>query len=287
MRAIARNSALFTAGFTLMELVVTLVILGIVSAMVAVFLLKPIQGYFDTTRRARLVDAADFALRRIARDLATAVPNSVRSDATQQYMELLQSRSGGRYCNATDCGNPLLDADTTFSVIGPGVSFANLDSVVIGNLPSSGCDAYLTAPNRNLNSLNFAGSLPNLIQFTGPAFSSSCAEITKRFEIVVGPVTYACDSGATPPTLWRYSGYAIQAAQPVAIATLDALVATGVSGVPGVKAALATNVNCAQTSFDTSAKGEGLVELRIQLQDLSASGETVNLYRQVKVDNTP
>lgn len=276
MRAITRNSALFTTGFTLMELVVTIAILGIVSAMVAVFLQKPIQGYFDTTRRARLVDAADFALRRIARDLAAAVPNSVRSNG--QYMELLQSRSGGRYCNAADCGNPLLDADTTFSVIGPAVSVANGDSVVIGNLPSSGCDAYLTASNPNLRALNFVASPTTTVQFAGAAFSSSCAEITKRFEIVSGPVTYACDSGATPPTLWRYSGYAIQAAQPAPIATLD-----GLAGV--VKAALATNVNCAGTNLDASAVGEGLVELSIKLQD--SSGENITLYRQVKVDNTP
>lgn len=279
MRKTARKTSLFPTGFTLMELVVTIAILGIVSAMVAVFLQKPIQGYFDTTRRARLVDAADFALRRIARDLATAVPNSVRSNG--QFMELLQSRSGGRYCNAADCGNPLLDTDNIFDVIGPsgpppGISVANGDSVVIGNLPSSGCDAYSAAsPNRR--SLNFVSSPTTSIQFIGAAFSSSCAELTKRVEIVVGPVTYACDS-AIPQTLWRYSAYAIQAAQPTPIATLD-----GLAGV--VKATLATNVNCAGTSFDTSAVGEGLVELSIQLQD--SSGESVILYRQVKVDNTP
>jgi MSHA biogenesis protein MshO len=275
MRAIIRNSALFTTGFTLIELVMTIVILGIVSAMVAVFLLKPIQGYFDTTRRARLVDTADFALRRIARDLATAVPNSVRSNGTL-YMELLQSRSGGRYCNATDCGNPLLDADTTFSVIGPAVIVANLDSVVIGNLPNSGCNAYVTASNLNLRPLNFVVSPTTTIQFTGAAFSSSCAEITKRFEIVMGPVSYACDSATS--TLWRYSGYAITFVQPAPIATLD-----GLAGV--VKAALATNVICAGTSLDASTVGEGLVELSIKLQD--SSGESVTLYRQVKVDNTP
>jgi MSHA biogenesis protein MshO len=274
MRKTSPRIALVPTGFTLMELVVTIAILGIVSAMVAVFLQKPIQGYFDTTRRARLVDAADFALRRIARDLSAAVPNSVRSNG--QFMELLQSRSGGRFCNAADCGNPLFDADTTFSVIGPGVIVANGDSVVIGNLPSAGCDAYLAASNPNLRPLTFVSSPATSIQFTGAAFFITCAEITKRFEIVAGPVTFACDSASS--TLWRYSGYAIQASQPTSIATLN-----GLANV--VQAALATNVNCAGTNLDASAVGEGLVELSIKLQD--TSGESVSLYRQVKVDNTP
>lgn len=281
MRKRGQEEGIRSAGFTLIELVMTLVILGIVSAMVTVFLQKPIEGYFDTTRRAVLVDAADFALRRIARDLATAVPNSARSDGTRLFLELLQSRSGGRYCNAGDCGNELLDADTTFSVIGPAVSVASGDSIVIGNLPNSGCDAYSGTSNRR--SLNYAGSPTTLttISFTGASFSSSCAEITNRFEVVSGPVSYACESATK--TLWRYSGYTIQATQPTNITTLtlDTLTAS----IPGGKAALATNIICAGTILDASSVGEGLVELRIQLQD--SSGESVNLYRQVKVDNTP
>lgn len=270
-------------GFTLIEMVVTIVLLGIIAGVVTVFLQQPVQGYFDAVRRAQLVDTADFALRRIARDLATAVPNSIRSDASRNFLELLQTRSGGLYCNETDCGNPLLDGDNTFSVVGPAVSVAAGDSIVIGNLPNSGCDAYSgSTPNRR--SLNYAGVPVALssIDFSGSAFSGSCAQTTARFEIVVGPVSYACDSATA--TLWRYSGYTIQASQPASIATLD-----GLSGA--VKAALATNVNCAGgggnmgTNLDASAVGEGLVELRIQLQD--SSGESVNLYRQVKVDNTP
>jgi len=283
MRTDRRNFARPQPGFTMLEMIITIVILGIIAGIVTVFLQKPVQGYFETVRRVQLADTADFALRRIARDLAIAVPNSIRSDATRNFLELLQSRSGGLYCNETDCGNPLLDADSTFSVLGPAVSVAAGDSIVIGNLPGSGCDAY-SAASPNLRALNYAGAPTTLssITFSGGAFSSSCAEITGRFEVVVGPVSYACDSATA--TLWRYSGYAIQATQPASIAALD--------GLPGrVKAAIATNVNCAGgggnmgTNLDASEVGDGIIELRIQLQD--STGESVNLYRAVKVDNTP
>ena len=65
-------------GFSLTEAVMVIAITGILAGMVAVFIQKPVQGFFDTARRAALVDTADTALRRISRDLRAALPNSVR-----------------------------------------------------------------------------------------------------------------------------------------------------------------------------------------------------------------
>ena len=65
-------------GFTLVEMIVVIVITGIIAGVVAIFLRAPVQGYVDSARRAEMTDIADTALRRIGRDLRTAVPNSVR-----------------------------------------------------------------------------------------------------------------------------------------------------------------------------------------------------------------
>jgi MSHA biogenesis protein MshO len=271
------------AGFTLLEMIVTIAILGILSAIVTVFLQKPVQGYVDTTRRAQLVQTADFALRRIARDLAAAVPNSARAGAGGQILELLLVRSGGRYCNAADCGDPLpgngLCATCRFSVIGPAVVAADVsagDAIVVGNLPNSGCDAYTnTEPNRR----TVQASNSSTVTFSETSgFSSSCTEFTKRYQIVSGPVSYACDS--TTNTLWRYSGYAIQTNVQGSVAALSGLAGS-------LRGALATNVNCAGTNFTDIYRGDGLIQLQIELRDLRAPGESVRLYRQVKVDNTP
>jgi MSHA biogenesis protein MshO len=83
-------------GFTLVEAVVSIAVVGVLFAIVALFLRSPVQGYLDTTRRAELSDIADVAVRRLVRDLRLALPNSVRVDASGRYLEFLQVTGGGR-----------------------------------------------------------------------------------------------------------------------------------------------------------------------------------------------
>ena len=59
-------------GFTLVEAIVTIVLTGILVATAAVFIRAPVQGYIDVARRADLTDTADYALRRIGRELRQA-----------------------------------------------------------------------------------------------------------------------------------------------------------------------------------------------------------------------
>ena len=76
-------------GFTLVEMVVAMVVIGIVAGMLAVFVGVPVRSYMDTTARVELADIADTATRRIARDVRLALPNSVRVDSSGRYLELL------------------------------------------------------------------------------------------------------------------------------------------------------------------------------------------------------
>lgn len=137
-------------GFTLVELVVVIVITGILAATLTVFLRPVIDGYFDTRRRADLTDMADIALRRMAKDIRSAVPNSVRSVSASCF-QLVPTTAGGRYRMASDTANdtaPLpctpgancsapLDvtrATTTFDVLSPlATAPAAGDWVVIDN----------------------------------------------------------------------------------------------------------------------------------------------------------
>src|SRR5207244_13377578 len=65
-------------GVTLIEMVIVISITAIIAGAVSVFISRPVEGYADAARRAEMSDIADTALRRMTRDLRTALANSIR-----------------------------------------------------------------------------------------------------------------------------------------------------------------------------------------------------------------
>ncbi|CAN5304114.1 type II secretion system protein [soil metagenome] len=274
-------------GFTLLEAIVVMAITGTLAAVVAVFIRTPVEEYFESARRAEMTDTADTAARRIARDLRSALPNSVRvTGATNNVLEFLSTHDGGRYrVNFGDAGvENTLDfanaADTSFEILGPAVDFLANDQIVIYNLPEAGADAY-TGNNRRA--------------YTGAVGPQSVASIaaggfpydspTHRFQVVSGPVTYFCD----PATgiLWRYWGYAIQANQTSVdtLAELDGLIAP--PNATRGRARLAQNVNCTLSVFEYRpgvSQTTALVTIRL---GITQANETISLYHTVHVNNVP
>ncbi len=72
----------YTAGFTLVELVTIIVLLGIVGVGAAKFIRNASDIYIDVTERDELLANASFIAERLARELSQAIPNSVRIDGS-------------------------------------------------------------------------------------------------------------------------------------------------------------------------------------------------------------
>lgn len=128
-------------GFTLVELVVVVVLVGIIGGIVALQLGPTMRGYVAVGKRAALTDQADTALRRIVTEVRAAVPNSLRL-ASAQCLELVPTIDGGRFRAGPDVtpgrtGEAALADDvaaTAFDVMTPFTAApAAGDLVVIGN----------------------------------------------------------------------------------------------------------------------------------------------------------
>lgn len=286
-------------GFSLVELIMVIVITGILSAMTAVFIQAPVQGYFDSARRAEMTDIADTALRRLGRDIRTAVPNSVRPAGTGTFIEFLPTRAGGRYralpaaVPTAACGsaqNAVLDfgvADNCFEILGPQVNFTPNDQIVIGSTQSNGVPPYISTSAGILRAHSNAslGNQPTVI-FTNAGLPEWAALPSQRFSVVDGAqqaVTYACvgDQGTLDPnqdgqaSLMRYWSYGYRTPQlgPAALAAL-----------PATQAVLADRVSRCVISYEAVNQRFGIVAIQLEI---TRGGEPIRLYHQIQVNNAP
>jgi MSHA biogenesis protein MshO len=276
MRHVFKFSAKFPAdrstGFTLVEMIVSIVIAGILVSMVAMFGRGQIDAYIDVGNRAQLADAADTALRRIGRDLQSALPNSVRQSG--DFLEFVPIRDAGRYRADVDnagAGN-FLDftsaTDNSFDVLGPAATVAAGDQLVIFNLGQTGSDVYAGTSRRAIST--GAGSVSSLQYTLGGLGQFPLASPQNRFQIVSGPVTYQCNVAGG--NVLRHSGYAFAGTQPTTFAGATSAVLVG-----DVTA-------CSFSYLPAVLQRNGLVVLRLTL---TRNNESVELFHQVDVLNTP
>lgn len=280
-------------AFTLIELVVTIALSTIVVGFMAIFIAGPVDSYTDQARRAELVDLAENSLRRIARDIRRALPNSVRVNASGSVvaLELLNTVDGARYRNRPPPGDPskrlqFSASDDAFNSIG---GFPNIaqpfssDShyLSIYNVGVPGADAYelanvITPPGTQIDI--DADAIPGEDNVRmSPAFKFAFASPGQRVFLVDGPVSYLCDGASG--TLLRYSNYAITSDQ--ADRNSDAeLLAAGASST-----LIANRVSSCGIAYSPgTAQRAGLVSITLEVAD---SGEIVSLLHQVHVDNVP
>jgi len=293
-------------GVTLIEMAVTIALVGILAALITQFV-APVRSYIDSSRRAALADAADTALRRIGRDVRLALPNSLRVDGSNQYVEFMLVRTAGRYRLETDpgatstCTGGLAEdvvkfgsaAESCFKTIGnlykPRSDIndplntnrvTTSDFVVVFNLQpgTPNADAYQSgaATGGNKAKVTAASSVvagEDKIEFESNSFTFESPG--RRFFIVEGPVTFGCDT-TTAKTLTRYWGYTGYE--------------TGIQTPPGGSSAiLATGVESCEFTYAPAAQGAGLLTLRLRLsaKDSRGDSEFVQLYHAIHVNNVP
>lgn len=276
-------------GFTLVELIMVIVIVGVMAATLTIFLKPVIDSYFDTRRRADLTDIADTALRRMAKDIRSAVPNSIRSVSSSCF-QLVPTIAGGRYRMAVDnvndalgctpsstCSAPLdiMKATTVFDVLSPMASIpAQDDWVVIDN--QTAADVYSGVNRAQIASTPSvpARASDGLHRITVGSTQFPTGYEGGRFLVVPNTeqsVFYSCVGSSLYRTV---TAFAADTSTSCA-ATTGATVATDIA-TSGCAFVYDPNQGATQQS--------GFVWMRL---DLSRSGEGITLTHGVHVDNVP
>ncbi|WP_373991982.1 prepilin-type N-terminal cleavage/methylation domain-containing protein [Duganella sp. BuS-21] len=285
-------------GFTLVEAIIVMVLTGILAGTMMLFLRQPVQNYVDAAARADLSDTADLALRRMARELRGALPNSIRALFVNGvwYVQFIPVKAGGQYLAVEDGaanGIPLdfVGGGDKFNVVGPMPAGAAIipgtDSIVIYNLGNeiAGADAYAQTNLAVIKAVNntplgWEITLNNNPYAVGPSGAPN-ASPEHRFSVVTRPVTFRCEGRADGQgTLVRIVEGGFTAVQ---------LPSTITPATPR----LAANVLACNFSVDQAANvNAGMVGMSLALARPRTGGaanglETVTLVHQIHVDNTP
>lgn len=202
------------AGFTLIELVVVIILLGVVGIMTTQFMGSGVQLYRDTQEQQSALDTTRFALERLSREVAGAHPASLRLPRGDgSCIEFIPVVGAGGYLGlARDHASlELIDSGADYwqpqkSALAPGRRLSinsQLASELYGDLPAA------------------SGSVAALASFTP---SAATATVTGAATVTPGSFVWAADSRArryyvlneSGPVAWclqggqlyRYSLYA-------------------------------------------------------------------------------
>lgn len=252
-------------GFTLVELIFVMVILGLVGAIGSSFLVDTMDMYQRTGNRVKLMQYGRVALEQMSRNLRGAVPNSVRVSSSGKCVEFVPVVAGGYYINSLpDSEN---GAAASSSVVIAPLSFTGTATQFIV-APLSSADLYTSSAVSARASVSSVGA--NLISLSSAkTFARNSAQ--HRYFLSANPKRYCVVS----TNLYRYSGYGFPTT------ALD-------DTSPGGSADLVVDqVNQATSNFSLSAASEQRnTSIGIQLS-FTAGTETVVLRHQVLVRNVP
>ncbi|MBS1190734.1 MAG: hypothetical protein H6R10_2526 [Rhodocyclaceae bacterium] len=271
------------AGFTLVEMIVAMVIMGIIAAVIGMILKPPIDSYVASKNRAYLASTAEGAISLITRDIRSALPNSVRMPAkgATHCIEMLPTNGGGRYradrlIDGTK-GNPIDFATETsqFDVLAGDIAKASAgDLVAIYNLGIPDADAY-----RQDNTAAIAAlSGTSLIKLSAPKKFPVDSPAQRFFTLPANSSVYLClnagtASGKGAGTLFQYPN--------ALAATFDECP----TAAPANAVVVASQVSACAFSYAPGVNARtGIVTMTLGLTN---SDETIQLYREAHVSNAP
>ncbi len=270
-------------GFTLIEMVTTIIIASILAAGIVTYIGDSTEGFLTSANRSRLATSGRSALDRMTLEIHNALPNSVRVNAAaangDQCLEFMPTLRATTYVNAPLTGS----GSTTFDVI----NFNPLTTVA----SPAGMYAVIY-PINNVNLYNYnddLGPLALIDSITDPSGGDGIMRITldaqhrfnrrspaRRLFVVDQPVSFCVVSDK----LYRYEDYGIEATQCTPSTCLP-------SSLPDRSLVADEIDNTGLTAFvieSATRRSNAIISFKL---NMTSEGDTVRLDHEVLTHNVP
>lgn len=270
-----------TRGFTLVEMVTVILILGILVVGVSSFIIFGTRIFVESSSVDQVLSQSRFAVERMTRELRSALPNSVRVNTdslTYQCIEFVPIEASTTYLTM-----PIIpDAAASTGI----VILDNTASAIRVNqfawiYPLVDADVYSSARQKRaqVKTIAISGNQVTLT-FTAP---TRFAEASPRQRIYFGssPVSYCFEKGASGNDLQivRYAGYNFNTVQPN-----PATMGTGVLMAQSVANRLDNSNDLPLILTPSSLVNNAMVHLQPRF---NVNGEAFQYRHQVQVINVP
>ncbi|PKG79567.1 MSHA biogenesis protein MshO [Shewanella sp. Actino-trap-3] len=270
------------AGFTLIEMVTVILILGIIVVGVSSFVIFGTRIFVESSAVDQVLSQSRFGIERMTRDIRRAVPNSMRvltaTDGSYQCLELLPISTSTSYLNAPFFPQTAQNSLTAIKSVG---SITAAQSVLI--YPLTTTEIYhplgTTAKRFTVQSVAASGdqltiNLTQSVRFTE-------ASPLKRLYLADNPLSYCFINTANNIELRLYQDYGYQPNQPSPTMS-PTVMGDGVLMAQNITNTLA--VNPAIILMPSTLITNAIVHLQ---PVFSVNGETFNYQHQVQVMNVP
>jgi MSHA biogenesis protein MshO len=277
-------------GFTLIEMVVTLVLLGTLGGLMTVFFKPALATFLGARTRAALAAEGDGAARRLMRDVRSAVPNSIRTPAANCF-ELVPTTSGGRYRMGADTVNgnsaPVdpSTSTTSFDVLSTlAVTPSVGDWVVVDNQNAG--DVYAGSNRSAITAVSTPAATAGQLRLSINAMQFPLGYDGGRFNVVdqaQQAVFYVCSGASTtldskgnaPGVLYRLKNYGFNSTMP--------------SSCPATTGAdvVAVNLRSCRFLYDPNqgaTQQSGFISIQLEM---TRDSETTSLIVGAHVANQP
>jgi len=285
MRLSPRNS-----GFTLIEMVLVIVLLGIVAGILAPVISQNIRAYSDTKARNEMMAQGRLALGRLERELRHAIPYSIV--VTGSTLKFVTAVAGGRYLERAESPPKIANSDCTqnserfYTSSTPGklTGLCLFSATTLPVPPTNDGDLALVIGNNSSTSLYSYSDPGTWVGLSTTTSSTPLAD--PDYKGVIWKLTFV--SAHSFNSASAYKNYQIADFTHEVRLSGSSLLWRRVNGIAdptaGTDSILISGVASGGLSFDTSSLASGILKISLTLTE---GGESITMLEDIYVRNTP